>query len=150
MLINFSANAIPDKLTFLQLLMALAVLRQTYWNWRNACLPQGVKIMKSSLIILLCLRVSLLQVYILDKSGHSSSKFRVSEHSPLSDSSDACHGNSSLWKLQSTADQLLINLAWNCGDESISHTVIYNLPQSEETKECRKNTPERHHDVSNK
>jgi hypothetical protein len=49
--------------------MALAVLRQTYWNWRNACLPQGVKIMKSSLIILLCLRVSLLQVYILDKSA---------------------------------------------------------------------------------
>ena len=47
------------------------------------------QIMKSSLNILQCLRMSLLQVYILDKSSHTSSKFRVSEHSPLSDCSDA-------------------------------------------------------------
>ena len=41
------------------------------------------QIMKSSLNILQCLRMSLLQVYILDKSSHTSSLFFMSNYSRI-------------------------------------------------------------------
>ena len=100
------------------------------------------QIMKSSLNILQCLRMSLLQVYILDKSSHTSSKFRVSEHSPLSDCSDVRHCNSSLWKLQSSIDQFLIDFAWYSGWNSCDPCLILSAPQPEESKEWCKVWPE--------